>query len=310
MRVLITGARGLVGSAICDRLKEREGIELFSLTRDNCNLEDYWESIKIFEDFSPDTIVHCAGKVFGIGGNMANQYNSWRQNTLINMNVIEAAKKVNVKHFISLGTGCVYPSEIVNGGYLETQLWNGNVDSSEYGYAHSKRHMLAGLQSLKVSNNLKFTYIVSCNLFGPNDNFNEETGHVIPSLISKFEKKLSGQNSKINLWGNGSAVRDFLSSLEMARAIEFFIDNGHQEVINVCSGIKRSIKEVIYAISEISGISDKDFIWDESKPNGQAQRYYKNIKLRQVGFDIKDNFYRDLKVTYDWYLKNKSKVRR
>ncbi len=310
MRVLITGAGGLVGSAICDRLKEREGIELFPLTRDDCNLEDYWESIKIFEYFSPDTIVHCAGKVFGIGGNMANQYNSWRQNTLINMNVIEAAKKVNVNHFISLGTGCVYPSQIVNGGYSETQLWNGNVDSSEYGYAHSKRHMLAGLQSLKVSSDIKFTYVISCNLFGPNDNFNEETGHVIPSLISKFEKKLSGQNSKINLWGNGSAVRDFLSSLEMARAIEFFIDKGPQGVINVCSGFKRSIKDIIMAISEISGVSKDSFEWDNSKPNGQKQRYYKNLKLKEAGFSIKDTFKKDLETTFNWYLKNKSSARR
>ena len=310
MKIIITGAKGLVGSAISKRLETNIDTELLKIGRDNCDLENKSETDKVFNSFSPDIVIHCAGKVFGIGGNMANQYDSWIKNTIINMNVIEASRQSKVKHLISLGTGCVYPSEIVEGGYSETQLWDGNVDNSEYGYAHSKRHMLAGLQSLEKSSDFKFTYIVSCNLFGPNDSFNEDTGHVIPSLISKFEKKISGENSKVSLWGNGSAVRDFLSSIEMARALEFFVREGPHGIVNVCSGVKRSIKDVIYAISDISGVSEEDFYWDHSKPNGQNQRYYKNKKLRDIGFNIQDTFKKDLETTYKWYLQNKKDARR
>ena len=310
MKVLITGSQGLVGTSISERLKKRKDIELLRIGRKECNLENTFETINIINSFSPDTLIHCAGVVFGIGGNMANQYNAWYKNTIINMNVIEASRIAKVNHFIGLGTGCVYPSKIIDNGYSEDQIWNGNVDYSEYGYAHSKRHMLAGLQSLKVFSDIKFTYVISCNLFGPNDNFNEQTGHVIPSLISKFEKKISGENTKVSLWGDGSAVRDFLSSIEMARALEFFLDMGPQGVINVCSGFKRSIKDIILAISEISGVSPESFEWDSSKPNGQKQRYYKNLKLKEAGFIIEDTFKKDLETTFNWYLKNKSSARR
>ena len=310
MNVLVTGSRGLVGSAISSKIKNKKHINLINPSREECDLENYDQTIDFFKSNEPDIIVHCAGKVFGIGGNLSDQYNAWRKNTLINMNVIDASVLSNVKHLISLGTGCVYPSEIVDGGYDENQLWDGNVDRSEYGYAHSKRHMLAGLESMKNTYNIGFTYVVSCTLFGPNDNFTEEPGHVIPSLISKFEKSARGENSKVVLWGNGSAVRDFMSSIEMARALEFFIEKGPQGIINVCSGVKRSIKEVIDSISEISKIDGSKLTWDNNKPNGQAQRYYKNQKLKNAGFAIEDTFYKDLSYTYNWYVQNRTSVRR
>ena len=311
MKVLITGSKGLVGSALSKRIENKNNLELINPSRDECDLENFNQTINFFKKNNPDIVVHCAGKVFGIGSNIIGRYIVWSKNTLINMNVIEASILSKVDHLISLGTGCVYPGEIVEGGYSESQLWDGNVDESEYGYAHSKRHMLAGLESMERTYDIGFTYVVSCNLFGPNDNFNEQTGHVIPSLISKFEKLARGEAQEVILWGNGSAIRDFMSSLEMARALEFFINEGPQGIINVCSGVKRSIKEVIDSIADISEVNKNNYKWDHQKPNGQAQRYYKNKKLKDVGFNIdKDTFYEDLVYTYDWYVKNRINARR
>jgi len=310
MRVAITGSSGLVGSALVSNLQKRTNVNVIPITRAVCDLERDLETVSYFKSTKPEVLVHCAAKVFGIGGNMNQQYNSWLANSRITLNIIEAAKQSNISHIIFLGTGCVYPSEICEGGYSEMDLWNGPVDESEFGYAQSKRHSLAGLIALKDSFGIDFTYVVSCNLFGPNDSFNEETGHVIPSLISKFERCASGKSDCVKVWGNGSAIRDFLSSYQMASVLSHVIENGPLEIVNVCSGIKRDIRSIVLELCSISGVPSQNILWDSSKPNGQPQRFYKNEKLIRSGCDLENTFNEDLRRTYNWYVANKDSVRR
>lgn len=310
MKVLVTGSRGLVGSACVEEMKNIPGLDILGCSRKDCDLENQSATHDYITKVKPKILVHCAGRVFGIGGNMKDQYLSWRDNAVINMNVIEGARIAETEHIIFMGTGCVYPHQIVPGGYTEEMLWNGNVDASEYGYAHSKRHSLAGLQCLNETYGTGFTYIVSCNLFGPNDSFNLETGHVIPSLIAKFDSHKNGESEKVAVWGDGSAVRDFLSSFQMAKAIKHIALKGPLGIVNVCSGKQRSIREVVESLSNISNTEDNRIAWDATKPNGQAQRYYKNDKLLSTGFAIQDTFYEDLEKTYNWYLSNRSIIRK
>lgn len=301
--ILVTGAHGLVGSHVVELLDAEGFTNVIPLMRIHADLTNTNQTYDVFRTAQPKYVFHAAATVYGIQGNMDNQGKSFLDNTRINSNVIDAARVVGVEKITVMGTGAVYPRLQSMFGrnplkLTEADIFNGRPDPHEAGYAHAKRGMLAMLEAYGDNYGLDFAYIVSCNLFGPRDKFDLKYGHVIPSLIRKFHEAKQNRNAPVEVWGDGSAQRDFLYVKDAARAVLTVMENWHGP-INMGSGHVHRIRHVANLLSEISGV---DVIrWDASKPNGQPYRGYDLSNLRTVGFRPYYSLYKGLQETWDWY---------
>jgi len=301
-KILITGSTGLVGSALLNFLKDLGFKNVFGSTRANCNLLDFIETRNYFDKISPEYVFHCAGRVYGIMGNMNNKGISFYENVMINTNVIESSRLVNVKKITVMGTGAIYPYPSPGLPLEENMIFQGSPHKSEDSYAHAKRAMLTMLYAYEESYAMNWAYVVSCNLFGPNDKFDPINGHVIPSLISKFYNAKK-RNGRVSVWGNGSAKRDFMYVKDVVNAL-FQIMSKINGVINLGSGRIYSIKEIVNLLGEITEMNSS-IDWDSEKPNGQDYRAYDLSRLDSTGFKCKYEMRSGLTETWDWY-KNKN----
>jgi GDP-L-fucose synthase len=251
-----------------------------------------------FRDVKPNQVFHAAGRVYGILGNMRNHGLSFFDNLTINSNVVEAARKVNVDKITVMGTGAVYPYPSPGIPLKEEMIFEGRPHTSERGYADAKRAMLAMLEAYAGSYGLRWAYIVSCNLFGPRDRFDEINGHVVPALVSKFYRaKQSG--TMVNVWGNGSAQRDFMYVKDAARVAHCVMAN-LEGAVNIGSGTVLRIKDVVEMLADVSEMQDR-VVWDASKPNGQDYREYDLSRVNAAGFRCKYSIRDGLKETWEWY---------
>ena len=296
--ILITGARGLVGSELVNYLKSNEYENVVGISRDDCNLLDSSKTTELFKGILPEYVFHCAARVYGIMGNMNNKGKSFYENVVINTNVVEAARISGVKKITVMGSGAVYPYPPPNLPLKEEMIFMGLPHSSEDSYAHAKRAMLAMLRAYEESYDLKWAFVSSCNLFGPRDKFNVEDGHVVPSLIKKFSNaKKHGGN--ILVWGNGSAQRDFMYVKDAVVALECIM-NKLSGPVNLGSGQIYSILQIVDILGQLTGLSSK-VKWDSTKPNGQEYRAYDLSKLSATGFICRYEIEKGLEETYKWY---------
>lgn len=300
-RILITGARGLVGSALADHLRRAGHVNLIEVGRDTCDLTDTAETIALFERERPDYVFHAAARVYGIMGNLKNKALSFLDNVMINTNVVEAAHRAGVKKILAMGTGAVYPYPSPSLPLQEDMIFLGNPHPAEDSYAHAKRAMLAMLQAYEESYGMQWVYIVSCNLFGPRDKFDTEFGHVVPSLIKKF-RDAQQSGGRVLVWGDGSAQRDFLYVNDAARAVQLAMNNCNGAV-NMGSSEVLRIREIVDMITQVSGMQGR-VDWDASKPNGQDYRAYNLSKLAATGFKPTYSILSGLQETWDWYCRN------
>lgn len=294
--ILVTGAGGLVGSALVELLEQSSLNNIAPLTHKDCDLTNINRTYDIFRDVRPKHVFHAAATVYGIKGNMDNQGKSFLENTRINTNVIDAARAAGVEKITVMGTGAVYPAPPRSLPLKESEIFDGRPDPHEAGYAHAKRGMLAMLEAYK--NCFDWAFIVSCNLFGPRDKFDPINGHVTPALVRKFfEAKRDG--TPVTIWGDGSAQRDFLYVKDAARVGKLVMENVSGP-INMGSGQVYQIKDVVAELSVISGVTDIQ--WDASKPNGQPYRGYDLTRLNDAGFSPMYSLRDGLKETWDWYV--------
>lgn len=296
-KILITGANGLVGSALIYELKNAGFNNVTSLSRNECNLMNTEEVINFFDHCSPEYVFHNAASVYGIGGNHLKKGDVFYENICINSNVIQACKVSRVKKIIAMGTVAAYPDAAPT-PLIENSIWNGPPHKSEDSYAHAKRAMLAHLESYKEQYNLDFAFVISTNLYGINDKFNKFTGHVIPSLIKKFhEAKIN--NSIVEVWGNGSASRDFLYANDLAKALILILEK-FSGTINVGSSIITPIKDVVSIISEHYKMNEQ-FIWNKHKPNGRSFCELDLSKIHSLGFKPQHTLKQGLIKTLKWF---------
>lgn len=304
-KVLITGASGVVGRAVQADLEET-GYEVVALSSADADLRDPKATNELFDRVRPSSVVHLAARVRGIMGNAGRQGEMFLDNLLINTNAIEASRRSGVRKFLAMGSTAMYSDETTR-PMSEVQLLHGEPHPSELGYSHAKRTMLTQLELYKVQFGLDFALCVGTNMYGPHDRFDEGCGHVLPSLVSKFERAMR-EGSAVSVWGTGRATRDFLYAEDAASGIRTVLDSG-SGVINLASGNAVTIRQTVELLASVVGFR-AEIIWDRTKPDGQLDRSYDVSRLKALGWVPRVSLAEGLAATMDWYCANRAVARR
>ena len=306
MKVLVTGSNGLLGQA----LRKVLGNGHVYHTRKDVDLTNYEETFKFFEDKilneGVNTVIHTAAKVGGVNANMNNNESFFKDNYVINSNVIKVCSILKIENFVNILSTCIFPHENITYPLTSEQIDNGVPHPSNYGYSYAKR--LSGYETQIFRNvlNKNWYSVVPTNLYGPYDNFNLEDSHLIPGMIHRayLAKK---NNEKFVIWGDGSPLRQFVFSEDMARLIVWSLDNWNSE--KHCMMIDEtevSVMDVARIISKKFGFNENDLIFDETKPKGQfrkpAASDIKDFKFKLIGDGINE--------TIDWFIKNYENIRK
>jgi GDP-L-fucose synthase len=298
-KILITGGSGMVGSAF---MEIEAGYELILVGSRDYDLTSWYNTLSMVERINPDAIIHLAAKVGGIKANIENQGDFYTINSLINTNVLKASKDLKVKKVVSLMSTCIYP-DLVSYPLTEDQIHDGPPHISNYAYAYAKRMLDVQSRAYRDQYGCNFITAVPNNLFGENDNFDLENSHVIPAMIRKmWEAKLN--NKDVALWGDGSPLREFTYSKDLAEILLFLLEHYNEEYpINVGNTNEISIKTLAETISEILNFKGK-IIWDTTKPKGQHRKPSSNSKLLDLGWRKENytNFKKALTKTCEWVI--------
>ena len=308
MKILLTGGGGFLGRFVYQELLNRNygQTDIFIPRKKDYDLTDYGTVKKLFEDHKPDTVIHLAAEVGGIGANMANPGRFFYSNMVMGSNLIEMSRLYGVSQFVQIGTVCAYP-KFCDAPFMEEDIWDGYPEETNAPYGVAKKALFVMLEAYKKQYGLNSCVIVPTNLYGPFDNFDPESSHVIPALIRKFIIAKKRNFPNVSCWGDGSATREFLYVEDAARAVV----NGMEKVkdpspINVGSGHEISILLLADKIKELVNYSG-DILWDSDKPNGQPRRVLNIAKAKQLlDWEPKREFVSGLKTTIDWYLTTKS----
>lgn len=299
-RVLITGAGGVIGHALKKELGDAGYQNVVAIASGDVDLRDQIATERAFDELRPTLVFHLAARVYGIMGNMANRGVAYLDNVRINTNVIDAARQAGCRKIVAMGSTAIY-SDRVRLPMSEDEIWVGEPHHSEAPYAHSKRSMLAQLEAYKEQYGIDYAFCVSTNLFGPHDKFDEKFGHVIPSLMSKFQRA-ADLGQPLTVWGTGKAERDFLFSSDAAYAMRLVAEK-HSGAINLATGESHTIRHTVDTLCRISGYQGT-VEWDATKPDGQKLRAYDVSRLKALGFKPRVAFEDALAATYDWYRNN------
>jgi len=305
VKVLVTGAAGVAGRATIAILDEA-GVEAVALSSADGDLRDLNVAVQILAREKPAGVIHLAGRVRGLMGNLRHQGEMFYDNSLINLNVVEAARRAEVSSFVAMGTVAMYSDDIAR-PMREADLWVGRPHGSELGYANAKRSMLGLLEAYALQYDFQYSMALSTNLFGPHDRFDELSGHVMPSLISKFHRGAS-RGEPVTVWGSGTSTRDFLFSRDAAEALLVMLQKGNG-IYNLATGEERSIKQAVDTLSQVSGYRG-EILWDKTKPDGQTDRSYDISLLRQLGWAPRTSFEEGVAETYEWFERNNEEARR
>jgi GDP-L-fucose synthase len=300
-RVLVTGSGGVLGTALKEQLGLFKGTTSFFPSRLDCDLLDKDAVEAYFARTAPDIVLHLAGRVYGVQGNIDFCGLSFYENSMMNINVIEAARKAKVRKVVVAGTAAIY-SDLARLPMSENDFWLGAPHGSEAAYGHAKRGMLAQLEAYKVQYGMDFAYLILTNLYGPNDRFDSVRGHVVPSLVYKFCQAVIDKADSVDIWGDGSPTRDFLYASDAARAFLFAAARGNG-LYNTATGTAVPIRALVEAVKASSGFSGQ-LNWDSSKPLGQLQRSYDVTRIKALGWQPEIGLQEGIDLTVNWYRDN------
>ena len=296
----------MVGQALVAELHRAGYGHVVSLGRADADLRDPAQAEAAVAAARPDIIYHLAARVHGIMGNLRAQAEMYLENIRINTNVVEAARLAGARKVVAMGSAAVY-SDVVALPMRERDVWAGAPHGSEAAYAQAKRAMLAHLEAAHGQYGLDYVFLIATNMFGPHDRFDEQKGHVVPSLLSKFERALR-TGSAVEIWGSGTPRRDFLFAADAARAIRLA---GEQVtgMINLASGTTVSIAELVDMLVEVTGFSGP-VLWDRTKPDGQMLRAYDTARLQALGFAPAFALPAALRQSFCWLQAHRAQARR
>ena len=301
-KVFVAGNRGLVGSAIVRNLIAKGYRNIYSAPRTHFDLRDQNDVEKYFEVNRPEYVFLAAAKVGGIKANSDYPAQFIRDNLQIQTNVIDAAYRHGVKKLVFLGSSCIYP-KFATQPITEDQFMTGPLEPTNDAYAIAKIAGIKMCQAYYQQYGFKAISLMPTNLYGPNDNFDLESSHVLPAMIAKFHNAMKN-NESVTLWGDGSAMREFLHVDDLAEVCYVCMQKYDKpEHINVGTGEDVRIWELANIISDVVGFSG-EILWDFTKPNGTPRKVLNVDKIKQLGWEPKINLQKGIELTYKWYKEN------
>ena len=299
-KVLVTGGYGMVGSAMESQIK---------LSRETCDLTNPKQTEKLFQLIKPDGVIHCAGKVGGIGGNSNYKGEYFYDNLMINTNVIEASRRAGVKNLVAFLSTCVFPDKVKYPLTVD-QIQLGEPHESNYPYAYAKRMADVQIRAYREQYGINYTSIIPSNIYGPNDNFSLEHGHVMPMLIHKLY--LAKKNkTDFTVWGSGKPLREFIYSKDIAKIAEWALFNYEGTDPLIISGDEEiSIKDLVGLLVDEFKFKGK-VIFDKTKPDGQLRKPSDNSKIKELMPDFEYTpFEQGIKETVNWFIENYDEARK
>lgn len=307
-QVCVTGGAGFLGSFVLDELQKRGAEDIFVPRVEEYNLTEPDAVQRMLDDAQPDIIIHLAALAGGIGANQARPAEFFYQNLMMGVPLMHAAWEWGVKKFVAIGSICAYP-KFAPIPFREEDLWKGYPEETNAPYGLAKKMLLVQAQAYRQQYDFNAIYLLPVNLYGPRDNFDLKSSHVIPALIRKCIEAQERGDERIVVWGDGSPTREFFYVQDAAHGIVLATEryNG-KEPINLGSGMEISIKDLIHLIADLSGFQG-EIVWDTTKPNGQPRRRLDTSRAKQYfGFKAKMPFDEGLRRTIDWYKANRSRI--
>lgn len=301
-RVLVTGGSGFLGKRVVENLKSKGVPEILTPGRKEYDLTEQNEVRQLMADLHPDLIIHLAASVGGIGANQENPGKFYYENLIMGAMLMDEARKSNVDKFVAIGTICAYP-KVVPIPFKEEDLWLGYPEETNAPYGLAKKMLLVQAQAYRQQWGYNAIYLMPVNLYGPGDNFDPASSHVIPALIRKFVEAKEKGDKEVVAWGDGSPTREFLYVDDCAHGIVMAAEKYNQsEPVNLGSGFEISIKDLTETVARLTEFEGQ-IVWDKSKPNGQPRRKLDTQRAKKFfGFEAQTTFEIGLKSTIDWYV--------
>jgi GDP-L-fucose synthase len=296
VRTLVTGGGGFVGSHLVERL-ETEGHEVFAARRRDYDLTSAEDTARLLTDTRPELVFHLAAEVGGIGANRANPGRYWYANLLMGAHVLEQSRLHGVGKLVIAGTVCAYPKHTPV-PFREDELWNGYPEETNAPYGVAKKAVLVGAQAYRDQYGLNAVFLLPANLYGPRDNFDLESSHVIPALI----RKMLESDGEVVLWGDGSPSREFLYVDDCVEGLVLAAERfDGPEPVNLGTGVETTIRELAETIADVTGF-EGEIVWDTSMPNGQPRRSLDASRAAELfGFRAATPLREGIERTVAWY---------
>jgi len=308
-RVVVTGGAGFLGRYVIEGLQKRGCKNICVPKIEDYDLVNINDITRMYEDMKPDIVIHLAAVVGGIGANREHPGEFFYKNLMMGVQLIEQGRIRNIEKFVAIGTICAYP-KFTTVPFKEENLWDGYPEETNAPYGLAKKMLLVQSQSYRVEYGFNSIFLLPVNLYGPGDNFEPASSHVIPALIKKCVDAIDNGSDHIECWGTGSASREFIYAADAAEGILLATEhyNG-AEPVNIGAGFEITIKELAEKIAGLTGF-DGEIRWDSSKPDGQPRRRLDTSRAKEYfGFEAKTPFDKGLEATIDWYIANKDSLR-
>ncbi len=304
-RLTITGGKGFLGKHLIRKFRERGFANLQVGDLPEYDLVDRDGVKRLYDDTRPDIVVHLAAKVGGIGFNQENPASLFYDNLMMGVQLIHEGRLRGIEKFVAIGTICAYP-KFTPVPFREEDLWNGYPEETNAPYGLAKKMMLVQSQAYRQQYGFNSIFLLPVNLYGPGDNFDPRSSHVIPALIKKCVDAIDRREDAIVVWGTGRATREFFYVEDAAEAIVLATEAYNKsEPVNIGPGFEIPIRDLVALIAELTGFQGK-IAWDAAKPDGQPRRMLDTGRaLREFGFRAKTGFRDGLQKTIDWYRANR-----
>ena len=300
-RIVVTGGAGFLGGFVVEALRARGCPDVFVPRRADYDLVDPVHVRRMYDDFRPDLVIHLAAVVGGIGANREHPGEFFYQNMAMGLFLLEEARLRKIRKFVALGTICAYP-KFTPVPFLEEDLRNGYPEETNAPYGHAKKMMLVQSQAYRQQYGFNSIFLLPVNLYGPRDNFNPASSHVIPALIKKCIEARDSGAPEVVVWGTGQASREFLYVADCAEAIVLAAERyDGADPVNIGAGFEIQIKDLVALIAKLTGFTGR-IAWDASKPDGQPRRMLDTSRAEQFfGFKARTGFEEGLRAAIDWY---------
>lgn len=301
-KIVVTGGRGFLGKFVVKKLAERQYKNVFIPEIEKYDLRDLDTIKRLYSETKPDVIIHLAATIGGIGANIENPGSFFYDNLVMGVHLMEEARLNNVEKFVALGTICAYP-KMTPVPFKEEDLWEGYPEETNAPYGLAKKMLLVQSQAYRQQYGFNSIFLLPVNLYGPGDNFDPRSSHVMPALIKKFYEAKVNKLPEVIVWGTGRATREFLYVEDCAEGIVLATEKyDKSDPVNLGIGVETPVRDLVEKIKQVIGYDGK-IIWDATKPDGQPRRCIDTSRAeKEFGFKAMTTLDDGLKKTIDWYI--------